>query len=125
MAHVIVDNAIELTWLALAMAAFAMYSIALREAVIDSAYVLAAGWNGRRKLIADENIREELKRSFIAFINGAGAIASMFLPSHRVGIGVGIATMAIMILFACLNRLTRRKLSAYSGDETPPAKVSA
>lgn len=124
MTNVIINRPIELTWLLLAVVAFALYSFALRDAVIDGAYVVAAGWNGRRKLIADENIREELKRCFVAFLNGSGAIASMFLPSHRVGIGVGIATMAIMILFALLNRLTRRKLSAYRGEETPASKVS-
>lgn len=123
--YIIINNPFELTWLALSVAAFWMYSVALKSALVDSAYVLAAGLNGRRKLIADENIREEFKRSFIAFMNGCGAIASIFLPSHRVGMGVGIACMVAMILFALLNRLTRQKLNAYKGDDAPNRRPAA
>jgi hypothetical protein len=101
---------------------FSIY--ALRDATIDSSLLTAAKVDGSRRLVADNNIRQEGLRLVIAGVMLLAGVSFLFLeppppeywylPQSLVGLIAWILVTAILILASWFDKSVRRKLQRSS-----------
>lgn len=115
---------IEIVWLAISVFVLALSVWSLREAVVDSAFMMANNINGARKVIADVSIRQEATRVGIALIMTLAATSSMFfpppppnylmMPQSLIAMLAWNAVAVLMVVGSLLERTARRKLQDYA-----------
>lgn len=118
--------AIPLEWVflftSILLVCFVFY--ALREAIIDSAFLVANEMNGPRTVIADQNIREESIKLGIGMVMIVTAITSILLtpPSPRypqalVSMVAWMVVAILMVVSSVLSKSVRRQLQQFSPVE--------
>lgn len=122
-------NMLEWVFLAMSLATLIVSMLALREAVRDETFLITHGNNGPRKLVADQNVREEGIKVAISAVMIVASLASVLLapppPPYR-ELPQSLTTMVAWIVVACLlivssllSRWVRSKLYRYAEDGTP------
>lgn len=127
-------NPIEFVYLIVALISTALSVFTLRDAVVDSAYLSAAGKNGDRRMIADINIRQELFRFAANFVMLVVGVAFLFLeppppdyavlPQTFVGLVGWISVATILSIWSLLDKSVRHKLSRFQDSPNPTDPVT-
>lgn len=132
---------LETVFSAIAMVALSVSVYAWRDAHIDSAILSAAGVNGPRRAIADNNIHQELLRFGIALVMVVTSWSFLYLappPPDYSGLPQSIAGLVAWILISLMvmtsslmDKGIRKKLQQYAPMEvqtqsrTVPAPITA
>lgn len=122
--NVFFTHPIEIVWLTVSVVVMTLSVWALREAIVDSAFMVAHNINGPRKVVADASIREESIKVGISIVMLVAATASNFfpppppeyseMPQLLIAMLAWNAAALLMAVSSLLNRTVRRKLAQYA-----------
>lgn len=120
---------IEIVWFISAVIATGFCAWGLRDTIIDTAFLISAGINGPRKIIAENNQRGEAFRMIKACVMLLASGASLVLPppppsyselpQSLVGLMAWLIVAGALIMHSLSDRVARRRLARYSAQERP------
>jgi hypothetical protein len=120
------------TLISIITAGFEIY--ALKDAIDDSAVLLAAGVNGLRRMAADNNIQQEQNRLTISGVMVLTSVIFLFidppppdywvLPQALIGLIAWIITSSLLMYSSLTDRSYRKKMQRYSPIEVTIQTVS-
>lgn len=125
---------IEVIFTIVALASEIVSIYALRDALIDSTVQAAAKINGPRRLVADNNIRQEQLRLSISSVMLMASCtflvleppppSYLVLPQSMVGLIAWIIVSLIIMISSLIDKSVRKKLQRYAPMEITTQSVT-